>query len=260
MKTLGLDVGSLTAKGVILDNGQIVATSLRPASATAALSMQDIIDDLLAHTRGRTSDFSAVCATGYGRFECPLPSIERSEISCHGRGASWMAPSVRGIIDIGGQDSKAIVVNERGLVTDFVMNDKCAAGTGRTLEIIARVINLALADFGSVALRGRGRLSISARCGVFMEHDIHHLLRQGQSIEEIALAACDAVAERVVQMARPLRLKGSICMTGGVAKNEGVVRCLERRLGVRFCELGADPQIAGALGAALFALDEGRKQ
>lgn len=255
MLYLGCDVGSLTAKAVIYDSekNELIATHLMPVCATARVSSDTVIAEVIKQAHVTAENISATCATGYGRFECSLPSIEKSEISCHGLGAFWSNPAVRTIIDIGGQDSKAIAVDQHGMVINFVMNDKCAAGTGRVLEVLANAIDYSISELGPSALKGKGKISISNRCSVFMEQDVLLLRRAGNSKKEIAYAITDAVADRVKSLTKVVGINKEITISGGVSKNQAIVKGLENKLGCKFVKLNHDPQLMGAIGAALFA-------
>lgn len=255
MFCLGCDVGSLTAKAVIIDtrNDKIEASHIMPVLTNAKKSSETVIR-LTLEKAGRTVDeIDRICSTGYGRFECSFPSDEMSEISCHGIGAFWSKESVRTIIDIGGQDSKVISVDDHGLVSNFKMNDKCAAGTGRMLELLSESLGLQLDKLGAVALKGKGKLNVSNRCGIFMEMDVIRLMRSGKKTSEIACAISEAVASRVKQIVRVVGIKNDIVMTGGVSKNRAVAKHLEDILNVSFVQLPYDPQLMGAIGAAVFA-------
>ncbi len=200
----------------------------------------------------RNDDVSGLISTGYGReqVEGRLKSI--TEISCHARGACFLFPKTNLILDIGGQDSKAIRVNGNGQVMDFAMNDKCAAGTGRFFEVMARALEIDLDDMGELAARSKKRLTISSMCTVFAESEVVSLVARGEHVEDIITGLCRAVAERTRALAQRVGVSPEVTMTGGVAKNLGVVRALEELLGYEF-NIPEEPQIVGALGAALFA-------
>ena len=195
-----------------------------------------------------------VVATGYGRIAVPFASKKVTEITCHARGAYHLFPQTRTVIDIGGQDSKVIRLGKDGRVVDFVMNDKCAAGTGRFLEVMARALEVSLEDMGRLSDLARERLTISSMCTVFAESEVVSLIAEGHPKEDIIRGLHDAVSERVAGMAERVGLENGVTMTGGVAKNAGVVRSLEERLGVKISR-PEEPQIVGALGAALIAAD-----
>jgi len=256
----GIDVGSLTAKAVLLRDGRVAAWHVEPVSATPALSARRVLGAALEKAQVNSEELARVCGTGYGRHELPFAGdgpapayCERSEISCHGLGTFTSNPAVRSVIDIGGQDCKVVVLDAAGLVDDFVMNDKCAAGTGRTLELLARTLGLPLGELGPRALRSRRALAVSNKCSIFMELDVMQWMHQGRRVEDIARGITASVARRVAALAGKVTLRPGVCISGGVSKNAAVVRELEQALGLRFVPLAHDPQIMGALGAACFA-------
>ncbi|NPV54991.1 MAG: 2-hydroxyglutaryl-CoA dehydratase [Firmicutes bacterium] len=256
MIAAGVDIGSLSAKAVLLnvDRGQILGYSIMPTGA----SSRDVAERVLAEAARRAGvdvgKVGRVVATGYGRIAVPFADRKVTEITCHARGAYHLFPRTRTVIDIGGQDSKVIRIGKDGRVVDFVMNDKCAAGTGRFLEVMARALEVNLEDMGRLSGLARERLAISSMCTVFAESEVISLIAEGRPKEDIIRGLHDAVSERVAGMAERVGLEDSITMTGGVAKNDGVVRSLEERLGVKISR-PEEPQIVGALGAALIAAD-----
>lgn len=256
----GVDVGSLTAKAVLLRDGRVIAWHVESVSATPARSAWRVLEAALEKARVRRDQLARVCATGYGRHELasadrelPFADLERSEISCHGLGTFTSNPAVRSVIDIGGQDCKVVVLDDTGLVDDFAMNDKCAAGTGRTLELLARTLGMPLGELGPRALRSRRALPVSNKCSIFMELDVMQWIHQGRRAEDIARGITASVARRVAALAGKVTLRPGVCISGGVSKNAAVVRELELALGLRFVPLAHDPQVMGALGAACFA-------
>lgn len=252
---LGCDVGSLTAKAVILDveNRNIVTSHIMPSLSTGKKSNQAIVDHVLDSANLKIDDINRMCSTGYGRFENVYSSDEKSEISCHGMGAFWSKSSIRTIIDIRGQDSKVISIADSGLIDKFKMNDKCAAGTGRILEIFAKNIGISIEEMGNISLKRKSNVYISNRCGIFMEMDVIKHLRSGKKTSDIIYAIADAVASRVAQLVNIVGLKSEIAITGGVSKNDSIVKRLERILNVKFAQLPFDPQLIGAIGAAVYA-------
>lgn len=249
----GIDIGSLTCDAVIIDeSANIVSSSIVLTGARS----RNAIETAYARAReeaGLNSDkVAGLISTGYGReqVEGRLKSI--TEISCHARGAAFLFPKTRLILDIGGQDSKTIKVGEGGQVLDFAMNDKCAAGTGRFFEVMARALEIDLDDMGQLASRATNKLSISSMCTVFAESEVVSLVARGEPVEDIVAGLCRAVAERTRALAQRVGIAPEVTMTGGVAKNLGVVHALEELLDQKF-NIPAEPQIVGALGAALFA-------
>jgi predicted CoA-substrate-specific enzyme activase len=257
MIVAGCDVGSLTACAVILRDGKILGGRIIPVRPTALLSANAVMGEALKAAGLAPEQIDLCCATGYGRFSIPFAGINYSEISCHGLGAFFAAPSIRTVIDIGGQDCKVLRVDGEGLVEDFVMNDKCAAGTGRSLELLAAAVSLSLSELGSLAGKSKGPFSINNRCSIFMEEEVLFQVRKKRKTKDIAFAINQAVAKRVAALAAKVKTAPAYAITGGVAKNPSVVRQLESLLNIRFTPLPIDPQLVGALGAAVFAIREG---
>lgn len=249
----GIDVGSATAKCVLVDDaGSIRARIVAPSGGNLSAAAEKVLAAALEASGAARSDVAALVATGYGRENVPGKDKSVSEITCHARGAHSLHPEARSVIDIGGQDSKAIVLDSAGAVRKFEMNDKCAAGTGRFLEVMARTLEVPLADIGAQALKAKSPAKISSTCTVFAESEVISLLAQGESVERILAGLCLAVAQRVNSLASRAGVTVPIVMTGGVAKNIGVVRALEQVLG-QSVTVPKEPQIMGALGAALLA-------
>jgi predicted CoA-substrate-specific enzyme activase len=198
-------------------------------------------------------------STGYGRENVRNRTKAVTEITCHARGAHTLHPEARSVIDIGGQDSKAIALEPDGRVRRFEMNDKCAAGTGRFLEVMARTLEVDLKDFGPIALTARKPAAISSTCTVFAESEVISLLAQDMEVPEILAGLCLAIAQRVNSLASRVGMHPQVMMTGGVAKNAGVVKAIEEKVGYPVM-VPDEPQTIGALGAALFARDLARKQ
>jgi predicted CoA-substrate-specific enzyme activase len=256
MIVAGCDVGSLSAEAVIMSDGSIVASEVIRVRPRPERSAADVMDLALASAGLSYTDISCCFSTGYGRDRIPFANGNVSEISCHGKGAQWLVPSVRTVIDVGGQDCKVIKVDEEGRLVNFVMNDKCAAGTGRFLEFMAKVLGVTVEDLGPQGLRSDTPVSITSICSVFAETEVLHAVYDKKGLADVAAGINQAMAERVRTLAKRVSVEPDVCITGGVAKNVGVVRNLERMLDVRAEGLTVDPQLVGALGAALFARDE----
>jgi predicted CoA-substrate-specific enzyme activase len=276
MLTMGLDVGSRSAKCVILMDGRLLSygqVETGPDSAKSAyvavnaaihrrsglwgenrIQMPDVRTDHL-----RIEDMAYIVATGYGRLVVPFADASLTEISCHGRGAHWLVPGVSTVLDMGGQDCKAIRVNERGEVTNFVMNDKCAGGTGRFLEIIADVLKVSLFKIGELSLTSNKCISFSQICAVYAKSEAVAFMRQGESKADILAGLHEVISKRVVGLLRRVGIENKFVITGGIAKNVGVVTRIGEQLGGIKINIPAEPMIAGALGAALFASDRARK-
>jgi len=257
MITAGCDVGSLTAKAVILKDNQIISSFIAGVKSTPVASSKMVMDEVLRLSGLSLSDIDYICSTGYGRYDIPFSQMNMSEISCHGIGAFWADNSIRSIIDIGGQDCKVVCVDEKGMITNFVMNEKCAAGTGRCLEILAKNIGTEIQRLGDVSLKARKKhVVITNKCSIFMELEVMDLLYRDVKIPEIAYGINAAVAKRVAAMTQSLQIENNICITGGVSKNKGVVAVLENLLKKKFKPLPVDAQLMGAIGAAVFAARE----
>ena len=252
---VGLDSGSTSTNAVIMNEArEIVASVVIRTGAKAGASAERAYREVLERAGITPDQVACTIATGYGRVSIPFADENVTEISCHGRGAHYFNPEVRTILDIGGQDSKAIHVNAAGEVTDFAMNDKCAAGTGRFLEMIARSLEISLDELGPAALESKKRLEIASMCSVFAESEVISLIANNEEKPDIAAGVCRAVAGKAYSLMRRVGLEGAYMMTGGVAQNPGVVRAVEELIGEKLfiCE---DPEIVGATGAALLALE-----
>ena len=252
MITVGIDIGSITAKAAILDERQLKGTSLQrtgyDAKTAAAAAFQTVLD--IAGYEKEQVGF--IIATGYGRKSVSFADRAVTEISCHAAGANFINPDVRSVIDIGGQDSKAMVISPEGKVLDFAMNDKCAAGTGRFLEVMARALEVDLEMLGEISLTSNSPATISSLCTVFAESEVISLIAKGAKRENIVAGIHASIGARVVAMAGRLGLKSPLMMTGGVAKNTGLVKMLEKKIGMPV-EISEHAQVLGAIGAALIA-------
>jgi predicted CoA-substrate-specific enzyme activase len=261
MIVAGCDVGSMTAKAVILKDGELVSSHIIKAGPSPEKSAQEVINAALEKV-GITLDTIEYCVgTGYGRNEIPFAHAIESEIACHGKGAQWKMPSARTIIDIGGQDAKAIKLDNNGNVIQYVYNDKCASGSGRFLEVMAAALGINLHDLGEISLKSNNPVTMSNQCVIFAETEIISLVNEGKPLQDIISGLHKALAHRVAALAKSIGLEDDIIMTGGVAKNVGMLNALEKALGKPIKPCIVDPQINGALGAALFALEalEGKK-
>ncbi len=255
MLAAGVDVGSTTSKAVVVDhNGRIVGTSLLPTGANVVRAAERSYRESLQAAGASEVEVAFVVGTGYGRYKVSFGQTQVTEISCHAKGAKHLFPGTKTIIDIGGQDTKAILVGDRGEVIDFCMNDKCAAGTGRFLESAAAVLGIPLTDLGPLSLKADEGVQVTNVCTVFVESEIMSHLAAGRGIEEILRGVHGSIASRTLALARRVGIEPEITFTGGVSKNLGMVRCLEERLGFR---LNVSPlsQHIGALGAALYGLE-----
>ena len=255
-KVLGLDIGSRSAKGVILAGGEIF-TAIRPTGFNMQETGDALVEELLAKAGLRRSDLSHIVGTGYGRITLGFEGIpygDVTEISCHAKGAHFLHPGVRTIVDIGGQDSKAIKVDPRnGKVAGFVLNDKCAAGTGKFLEMIAASIDLPVDRLGEVSLQSTRHVKVTSQCVVFAESEVISLKAQNVSPADIAAGVHLSVARRVGNLLSRVGIESDVVFTGGVSKNRGLRKALEEVTQARFVDLPLDAQFAGALGAAVYA-------
>jgi predicted CoA-substrate-specific enzyme activase len=254
----GVDVGSTQSKAVIMsDNGgmKILGRALVDTGANVQRAAERAFDSCCQAAGLRAGDVGLVVGTGYGRYKIAFGNTQMTEITCHAKGASFLCPGTRTVIDMGGQDSKAISVGTSGEVLDFVMNDKCAAGTGRFLANSAEVMGISLDEVGPLSLQAKHPVKIATVCTVFVESDILSYLAQGKTAEDILGGVHIAIAKRTLSLARRLNIEPEITMTGGVARNIGMVRALEAVLGKRM-QVSPDAQFIGAVGAALFGLEK----
>ncbi len=255
MLTLGIDIGSLSTNAVLInEKKEIVAYEIIATGASSKKACDKIFKHILDVTKLEAKDLDYIIATGYGRIKVPFANEVVTEITCHAKGANYFFPDARTVIDIGGQDSKAIKLDAKGNVVDFSMNDKCAAGTGRFLEVMARTLEIELDDMGELSLKGKDNVSISSLCTVFAESEVVSLIGADHKTPDICKALHISIAKRVSGQAKRIGLEEAVVMTGGVAKNIGVVRELEKKL-LCTIKMPEEPQIIGALGAAIIALE-----
>jgi (R)-2-hydroxyacyl-CoA dehydratese activating ATPase len=253
----GIDVGSLSAKVVLVDGSkQVVAQAIALTGASSAKAAERTFAEALGAAQAGRDAVAYLVSTGYGRDRVPFAQKRVTEITCHARGAVALFPATRTVIDIGGQDSKVIRVDADGRVQNFQMNDKCAAGTGRFLEVMARALEVDLDQMGPLSLQSRNLVRVSSVCTVFAESEVVSLIASGAERQDIIRGIHGAIADRTRSLAGRVGIEPEITMTGGVAKNAGVVAELSDRLGHPL-NLPAEPQTAGALGAALIAWEQG---
>jgi len=255
MIVAGCDIGARTAKAVVMEDGALLGFDVVPARARAVQSAADVMDSLLGTIGLSYGDLDRCVSTGYGRKLIPFAHEDISEISCHGRGAQWLVPSLRTVIDGGGQDCKVMRVDASGSVTGFRMNRKCAAGTGRSLETMAESLGVDVSRLGPLSLEASDPVVLQNPCSVLTEMDIRYLVVEGRSSADIAAGINDMTSRWILHLARNIGVEPDVGLTGGIANNIGVVRCLERALGIEFVSFPEDPRIIGAIGAALFAAD-----
>jgi benzoyl-CoA reductase subunit A len=255
MVTCGIDVGSLSAEAALFVDDVLISFSIIRTGPNSAETAQEALQKALVAQDLRQEDIEFTVATGYGRLIVPFANKNISEISCHAKGAHYLLPSVRTILDLGGQDCKVIRCDEHGKIATFLMNDKCAAGTGRAMEVMAALLQVQLEDIGPLSMTYDGvPTKISNTCVVFAKSEVLSLMRQGYAIQEILAALCDGITERIKSLIRRVGMEEDFIISGGIAKNSGIVKRLESKLGIEahICE---EPQIVGAVGAALFAKD-----
>ena len=251
MIVAGVDVGAATAKTAIVKDGEFVSYDIMPTGDVVSQAAEDITKKALEKAGLSMSDIDHVVSTGYGRHMVKFTDKAVSEIICHAKGVNFLLPGARTIIDIGGQDSQVIGMREDGTVRDFVMNDKCAAGTGRFLEVMAGVLKASIETMGPISLTSKNPSVITSTCTIFAESEIISLRAEATKREDMIAGLHRAVARRVVIMGKTVGYQDDVVFTGGVAKNTGVLRFLEELL-ERKIVLPDEPQIMGALGAALF--------
>ncbi len=250
----GCDVGSTTGKALLMRGGEVLGYSIVPCAVRPEVTARTALEAALENA-GLEKDVEPayIVGTGYGRVRIPFASENVSEITCHGLGAFHLNPADRTLIDIGGQDCKVIRLSPAGKVVDFAMNDKCAAGTGRFFEAMARVLELSLQELSELSLRSASPARITSQCSVFAESEVITLLNEGVDIADIAAGINEAIAARLASLVRKVGLEEEVTVSGGCAKNRGLVTALEKKLGMEVKGLGMDPQVIGALGAALIA-------
>lgn len=260
MLTMGVDAGSTATKVVVMDvdKDQILGVSLRHTGADVEETANEVIEATLKAAGVSIKDLDYVLSTGWGRRSVSCANSTKSEIMCHAAGAFHTIPQTRSVIDIGGQDSKAISLDDQGTVVDFVMNDKCAAGTGRFLETLAGILEINLEEIGTLAIRSDNPILISSTCVVFAETEVVAHRAKKEKLEDIVAGVVQSLIKRVITMAHQIKVRPEVVFTGGPAKNPGLVKYLEKELGQKLY-VPEDPQIVGAIGAALLAKEEALK-
>jgi len=259
--TAGVDVGSVGSKAVIMADGEIYSWSVMRTGSNSSDSAKKVMDWAMEGTGLELKDFNYIVGTGYGRVNVPMANRAITEIACHAKGANYIwGPTVRTVLDVGGQDVKAIRCDERGKVVSFLMNDKCAAGTGRGMEVIADLLKIPIEDVGKVSLSvNKEPKPVSSTCVVFAKTEAVGLLRKGWPKEKVLAAYMGAMAIRMSELIEKVGCERDFVITGGQSKNIGIVNRVENILGMKRLpvpnleETGLDPISAGAIGAALFA-------
>ena len=248
----GIDIGSITAKAALIRGNQLFGTHVILTGYNPLNAGIKVFETLLEKMKVSKSDVKAIVSTGYGRASVNFADKAITEIICHGTGAYFINSEIRGVIDVGGQDSKAILLDANGQVENFAMNDKCAAGTGRFLEVMANALEVDLNQLGDISLKADNPSKISSICTVFAESEVISMIAGQQKRENIIAGIHESAAARVAILATKIKLIAPVVMTGGVAKNKGMVKALEKRLGFKII-VGDSPQENGAIGAAVLA-------
>lgn len=252
MITVGIDIGSITTKIAFMDGKRLLYSNVTHTGYNTEKAWQGILESSLENLELKMSSIGRIISTGYGRKSVAVAHKNITEIMCHAAGARFFLPKTRSIIDIGGQDSKFIRMGDNGKVADFVMNDKCAAGTGRFLEVMARALEVDLADFGRLSAQARQPSKISSMCTVFAESEVISLIAKGDSRENIIAGIHESIAKRIVAMCGRSKAVKPLVMTGGVAKNAGIINALGKQLNIKI-SVPDTAQVNGAIGAALLA-------
>ena len=251
----GVDVGSTQTKAIIInEQREIVARALIDTGANVVSAAEKAYAEALNNANLDEREVEYVVGTGYGRYKVTFGDTQITEISCHGRGAVHLFPGTRTVVDMGGQDTKAIRVSPTGEILDFCMNDKCAAGTGRFLGAAASALEIPLSELGPTALRAEKAVKISTTCTVFAESEVVSWLGKGKKVEDVLLGVHQSIASRSLGLMRRVGVEPEVSFTGGVTKNIGMVAALNELLGFKV-NVSDESHYIGALGAALFAMD-----
>jgi len=246
----GVDIGSTMTKIVVMDGaGNICSRIVGPTGPEHRRLANEVLAQALEQANLSFGQIDYVVATGYGRVNVPFADRQITELTCHARGVASLFPTVRTAIDIGGQDAKGLKIKD-GKLLDFVMNDKCAAGTGRFLEVLADTLGLELDDLGGISLESTKKVPISSTCTIFAQQEVIARISEGLPLEDIVAGLHNALAGRVARMVQRLRVEPDVVLTGGVAKNIGVVRAMQENLGYKIL-VPPDPLLTGAIGAAI---------
>lgn len=259
----GCDVGSTTGKAVVLNEiGDIVASSIVPSGIDPEITSRNALEKAFSSVEDLEyiEGLAYLVGTGYGRNEVPFANENISEISCHALGAFHVNPDIRTILDIGGQDLKGISIDDKGSVLEFAMNDKCAAGTGRFFEAMSRIFMMELDEFSLLSLKAKKAIPVTSQCSVFAETEVISLLARKESPAEIAAGVQSSVAKRCFTLLKRVGVKDKVTVTGGCAKNRGLLKALQNLIRVDIAPLPVDPQLMGALGASVFASRKGKEQ
>lgn len=255
MYTMGIDIGSASSKAAIFRDGEELMAKLVISLGTGTTGSEQVYTAVLQAAGLTREELAYTVVTGYGRMKFDRADEQISELSCHARGVHYLLPSARTVIDIGGQDAKALQISSAGRLMNFVMNDKCAAGTGRFLEVMSRVLDIPITEMGPISAHSTQEVSISSTCTVFAESEVISQLSSNEKVEDIVAGIHRSVAKRVAGMALRIGCEPDVAMSGGVALNSGIVSAMEKELGVPIL-VHPDCQLAGAIGAALLAWEK----
>jgi predicted CoA-substrate-specific enzyme activase len=277
MLTMGVDIGSRSSKCVILEDGRLLTYGTIETGPNITKTAHAVVEAAVHRRTGKwgeyrmplpdakvdhlkVQDMACIVSTGYGRAVVPFAHRNITEISCHCRGAQWFVPGVSTILDVGGQDTKGIRVGPKGEVADFVMNDKCAAGTGRFMEIVADVLHVPLAEIGPLSLKSTKTLPFSTTCAAFGRGAAVAMMKEGERKEDILAGLHEAISKRVMALVKKVGIADKFVITGGIGRNVGMVGNIAQRLDGLKVTLPQEPMIVGAVGAALFAVDHATKK
>ncbi len=249
MISIGIDVGSVAAKAVAFNGEKIIATAIYPTGWSPREVGEQLLEDIMRKTNSASEDIKSIVGTGYGRVSLPFVDKTVTEITCHGKGAFYMDPDIRTVIDIGGQDSKVIKLNEDGQVVDFLMNDKCAAGTGRFLQVMANALAVDVGELSDLAT-GVEPVNISSMCTVFAESEVVSLVAEGTSKETIAAGLLHSVCNKTYSLVSRVGIQDKVFFSGGVSRNQLMGKLLSEKLGVEVISSKESPFL-GAIGAAI---------
>ncbi|WP_336512945.1 acyl-CoA dehydratase activase [Clostridium sp. Cult1] len=247
--SIGIDVGSIAAKIAAYDGEKIIGTALLPTGWSPKSVGEQLLKEILEQTKTSRDNIKSIVGTGYGRVSLPFVDKKVTEITCHGKGAYYIDPKIRTVIDIGGQDSKVIKLNEKGMVVDFLMNDKCAAGTGRFLQVMANALEVDIDDLSRLAT-GAEPANISSMCTVFAESEVVSLVAEGTPKEKIAAGLLQSVCNKTYSLVSKVGVEDKVFFSGGVSRNEKLGELLEEKLGVKIVST-KESQFLGAIGAAI---------
>jgi predicted CoA-substrate-specific enzyme activase len=249
---VGIDVGSVTTKAVLLVDNTILSSHLIPSGGSYREAAKKVVEEILAKRGLSLKDITSIVATGYGAANVPFSNRKSSEISCQGKGVNYLFPKVRTVIDIGGQASRVIKVDEQGGVRNFMVNEKCAAGSGEFLQVIARVLGIELDDIGPLSLKAKNSVTFTTGCAVFAESETISRITEGALKEDILAGIHAAMASKIQSLLERVKLEHDCALTGGGAKDIGLIKSVEQKIGISLL-IPPEPQLTAALGAALLA-------